>query len=146
MKTLLYRCTLVAPGFIIICTKRECWNYRWTRWENCLPLSKLAFSAGRTGLGQDEMKARDGLKAGTKITIREVRRRKMQFLNCLARVPAGSSPPHCRSVGAQEDLMLPRGLGDVGKGASATAFWERCLGPGFDLDFRRDQSLSQRGR
>lgn len=136
----------MAPGFIIICTKQSCWNYRWTRWENYLPLSKLAFSAGRTRLGQDEMKTRDGLKAETKITIREARRRKMQFLNCSAYVPAGSSPPPCRSVGTQEGQLLSRGLGEAGKGASATAIWERCLKPCFDLDFRRDQSLSQRGR
>ena len=143
MKTLLYRCTLVAPGFIIICTKQPCWNCRRTRWKNCPPLSKLAFSAGHTGLGQDEMKTWDGLKAGTKITIREARRRKMRFLNCSAHVPAGSSPQRYRNVGS---LMLSRGLGDVGKGALATAFWERCPRPGFDLDFRRDQSLSRIGR
>lgn len=70
----------------------------------------------------------------------------MQFLNCSASVPAGSSPPHGRNAGTQEDPMLSRGLGNAGKGASATAFRERCLRPGFDLDFRRDQSLSQRGR
>ena len=67
----------------------------------------------------------------------------MRFLNCSAHVPAGSSPQRCRSVGS---LMLSRGLGDVGKGALATAFWERCPRPGFDLDLRRDQSLSQTGR
>lgn len=70
----------------------------------------------------------------------------MQFLNCSARVPAGSSPPRCRSVGTQNDPMLSRGLGDAGKGAWATAFRERCPRPGFDLDLGRDQSLSQRGR
>lgn len=136
----------MAPGFIIICTKQSCWNYRWTRWENCLPLSRLAFSAGHTGLGQDEMKTRDGLKAGTKITIREVNRRKTQFLNCSAHVPAGSSLSHCRSVGTQEDSVLSRGLGDSDKGAVATAFWKRCPRPHFDLDLGRDQSLSPRGR
>lgn len=106
---------MVAPGFIIICTKPSCWNCRWTRWENCPPLSELALSAEHTGLGQDEMKTQDDLKAGTKITIREARRRKIQFLNCSAHVPAGSSPPRCRSAGTQGCSVLSRGLGDVGK-------------------------------
>lgn len=66
----------------------------------------LAFSAGRTGLGQDEIKIRDGLKAGTKITIREAKKRKIQLLNCSARVPAGISLSHGRSVRTQEDLVL----------------------------------------
>lgn len=35
----------------------------------------------------------------------------MQFLNCLARVPAGSSLPCCRSGRAREDPVLARGLG-----------------------------------
>lgn len=136
----------MAPGFIIICTKRSCWNYRWTRWENCLPLSELAFSAGRTGLGQDEMKTQDGLKAGTKITIREVRRRNMQFLNCSAQVPAGSSPPRCRSVAPRRTQCCPERPKGCGQRGTDHSFLERCPRPGFDLDFGGDQSLSQRGR
>lgn len=40
--------------------------------------------------------------------------------------------------------MLSGGLGDAGKGASTTVFWEGCPRPAFDLDFGRDQSLSQK--
>lgn len=76
--------------------------------EKLPPLSKLAFSAGHTGLGQDEMKTWDGLKAGTKITIREARGERCAFLNCSAHVPAGSSPQRCRNVGSS---MLSRSLG-----------------------------------
>lgn len=43
-------------------------------------------------------------------------RRKMQLLNCSARVPAGISLSHGRSVRTQEDLALCRGLGDTDKG------------------------------
>lgn len=80
-----------------------------------------------------------------KITIREARRRKTQFLNCSARVPAGSSPPCCRSVGTQEARRCPEayrrwhwGTGHSFLGKMPEAW----LWPGFS----RDQSPRQLGR
>lgn len=78
------------------------------------------------------MKTRDGLKAGTKITIREGKRREAQLLNCSACAPAGISLSHGRSVRTQEDLVLCRGLGDTDEGVC----WLQLPGkdaPGFAL-------------